>query len=273
MVKQKNIPTFTILVVFGLFFVSSCGGSSGADPAKTATKDSPEKRGEEIVAEYLKRDAAPFRKIRVRFTIKTEDEPVEVYELDNWRKQTPDGTTTLSEVVKSPDNSNVASLTLEPKDQKAIVVTYAASRDEFRETGTNKMFFGGLTGGELLGEWDKFVFKFTGEKEVDGQKVFETEGNLKPGVESVASRMAALFRADNYMPVELHLFDTSGREIRAYKFSDLKDDPDHPYPARTDVDNPIYKAKIVIEILSRELPAAIDDAMFTREKLKELATK
>jgi len=103
--------------------------------------------------------------------------------------------------------------------------------------------------------------------------VFEVEGKIKPDADSIATRMNALFRADNYVPAELHLFDEGGREIRTYKITDLKDDPDHPYAARTEVDNPIYKAKIVIEILSREFPASLDDAMFTREKLKEFAKK
>ncbi len=112
-----------------------------------------------------------------------------------------------------------------------------------------------------------------GEKEIDNLKVLEVEGKLKPDAESVTSRTVALFRADNYIPVELHLFDAAGREIRTYKFSDFKDDPDHPFAARTEVDNPIYRAKIIIEILSREFPAILDDAMFTRERLKDLAQK
>lgn len=273
MAKQKKIPTPAILALFGLFFASSCCWRSGTDASKTAGNDSPEKRGAEIVAEYLKRDAAPFRKIRVRFTIKAEDEPEKVYELDTWRKQTAEGTTTLSQIIKPAEDSDLGSLTLEPKGQKATVITYVASRGDFRETGTNKMFFGGLTAGELLGEWNKFTFKFLGEKEVGGQKFLEVEGKLRPDADSVASRMNALFRADNYIPVELHLFDVGGREIRTYKFTDFNDDPDHPYAAKTEVDNPIYKARIVIEILSREFPVSLDDAMFTREKLKDFVKK
>ena len=45
--------------------------------------------------------------------------------------------------------------------------------------------------------------------------------------------------------------------------------PVHPYAAKVEVDNPVYKTHIVIEILSRELPEKIDDAMFAKDKLKE----
>lgn len=272
MAKQKNIQLFTLLAAFALFFMSACGGRTDVEQPKQTTTNTAEKRGEEIVTEYLKRDAAPFRKIRVRFIVTAEDKPIEVYELDTWRKQTAEGTTTLSQIVKPADEAS-STLTIEPKGQKATVIAYAAARGDFIETDTNKRFIGGLTAGELLGEWDKFAFKLLDEKEFDGQKAFEVDGTLKPDADSTISRMDAFFRSDNYLPVELHLFDAVGREIRTYKFTDFKDDPEHPYASRTEVENPIFKAHITVEILSRELPAKIDDAMFTREKLKEFVKK
>src|SRR5580765_8183079 len=106
MAKQKNIPLLTLLAVFGLFCLSGCGGRTDVDQPKQTAANTAEKRGEEIVAEYLKRDYAPFRKIRVRFTIKTEDEPEKVYEIDIWRRQNAEGTTTLSQIVKPADESD-----------------------------------------------------------------------------------------------------------------------------------------------------------------------
>ena len=272
MVKRKNTPAAAILVVFALFLATGCGGNAPSHNAKTTPDDSSEKRGEEIVAEFLKRDASPFRKLRVRFTVTTEDEPAEIYELDVWRKQTADSTITLSQIVR-PVYEAGATLSIENAGQKTSVITYAAARNEFRETDTNKMFIGGLTAGELLGEWYKFTYRFVGEKEANGRKVFEVEGALKDGFSSSISKMSVLFRADDYVPAELHLFDVGGREIRTYRMTAFNDDPVHPYATRTEVDNPIRKAKIVVDVLSRELPATIDDATFTREKLKELAKK
>ncbi len=273
MVKQKNIISLLALVCVGI--ASSCGGNAPKTipSERPASKDTSDKRGNEIVAEYKKRDGAPLRKIRVRFTIKSEGEPDKIYELDTWRKQAADGTYTLSKIVKPAEDSDLATLTIEPNGQKATVVTYAKSRDEFRETDTGKMFFGGLTAGELLGEWDKYDYKFLGEKEIDGEKMLEVEGKLKSDADAAASRETGLFRADNYMLTELHMFDNNDREIRAYKVTDIKGDADHPYAARTEVDNPVYKAKIIIEILSREFPDKLDDSLFTRETLKQYANK
>jgi hypothetical protein len=72
------------------------------------------------------------------------------------------------------------SLTIEAKGRKTVVVTYAASRDEFRETDSRKMFFGGLTVGELLGDWDRFITNSSMKKNMERVKVYEVEGNLRP---------------------------------------------------------------------------------------------
>jgi hypothetical protein len=86
--KVKKITLITLVLAAG-FYTIACGGQSysRSDNANSTTAESPEKRGEQIVAEYLKRDAAPYRKMLVRFTINPEGEPQEVYEVENWRKQ------------------------------------------------------------------------------------------------------------------------------------------------------------------------------------------
>lgn len=276
MVKHslKKYRIGVILALLGSIWMIGCSGAQVNNETASATaSDTPAKRGEAVVAEYLRRDSTPYRKIRVRFTISVEGDPDKVYELDIWRKQTPEATTTMSQIIRPLEDSDLGSLTLEQKGQKTVVVSYAEALGEFRETDTKKIFFGGLTAGELLGEWDKFTYKQTGEKERDGQKVVEIEGRLKPDTVSIATRLLILFRTDNYVPVEVHLFDSTDREIRTARVLEIKGDADHAYASRTEVENPIYKARIIIEILSRETPANIDDSMFSREKLKQFVRK
>ena len=67
------------------------------------------------------------------------------------------------------------------------------------------MFFGGLTAQELLGEWDKYDYQLLSEKDLNGVKVYEVEGNLKSPGYSIIARSVTLFRADNYLPAEMHL--------------------------------------------------------------------
>lgn len=258
---------FLALSSFTLFLIA-CGSGSTAEP--TVLEASPARqRGEQIVAAYLEEDSASFRKSRVRFTITAPDEPPKVYELDIWRKHTAGQTSTLSQIVIPAEDAGLGSLTLEAKDKETVNVTYSASRNEFRESDTGKMFFGGLTAQELLGEWGKYDHIFIGEKQLDGAKVYEVEGRLKKTLKSVIARMVVLFRDDNHLPAEMHLFDSLGKEIRTYRNAQFKNDGKKNYVSRLEVDNLVYKTQIIIEVLSREYPAAIDDLMFAREVLKK----
>jgi len=201
-----------VIIILSVFHLG-CGGStqttSSSPPSKTAD------RGGEIVAEHLKRDASPFRKDRVRFTVKSETEPAEIFEIDVWRRQAAGQTDTMSVMVKPVEEAGTASLAIETPDKPTVNVTYAASRDEFRESDTGKMFFGGLTAQELLGEWSKYDFKFVGEKDIDGMKAFEIEGKLKDGQKSVIATNKIFFDTQNYLLLEMHLFDSGGKQMRA----------------------------------------------------------
>lgn len=267
---DMNIVVIIVSVLLSACLIVGCrstgSSSSGSTPAAADLSG-------QVITEYLKRDAAPYRKMRVRFTIRMTDEPDKIYEIETYRRQTPDSTASMTQIIKPEEDSDLGSLTLETKGQKTVIVTYAPSRGEFRETDTHKMFFGGLTAGELLGEWEQFTFRQTGENVIDGRKVVVLEGKAKPNATSVASRMTASFTADAYVPVEVHMFDNNDREIRVYRSTEIKDDSAHPYATKTEVDNPIYKAKITIDVLEREFPATIDDSMFAKDKLKQLVRK
>ena len=268
----RQLAQFVVVAASFVICICCSGGSDETSPANTPAKTNTD-RGNDIMAEFLKRDAAPFRKDRVRFTINEEGSDQKVYEIETTRRQQPDETRTLTEIVSPPEESGLGSLVIEAKDKPATVTTYSVSRGDFRETGTEKTFFGGLSAGELLGEWDKFDYHLTDEKSTPSGDVYEIEGKLKQGATSAASRLTAVVAKDTLLPVELHFFDASGQEIRTYRVTEIKKAGGRPYPARTEVDNPVYHAHIVIEILKREFPANVDDQTFERDKLKQIVKK
>ncbi len=230
-------------------------------------------RGTQIVAEYLKRDAAPYRKQRVRLTITSTSEPNKTYELEIWRKQTENETLTLTHVVQPADENDLAALSVERRGEPALNVTYVSSTDQFRETGTNKMFFGGLTAQELLGEWDKYDYSLVDEKNLDGVNVMEVEGTLKPAAESVIAKTRTLFRSDNYLPAELHLFDSGGQEVRTFHVKKYNNLAGRDAVWLTEIENHVRPTKVTIETLSLEFPGKADDTLFTRDRLKQLSRK
>jgi len=260
----------TVLLVLGLAVSNGCRHETPAGSDFTAINH---ERGTQVVAEYLKRDAAPYRKNRVRMTITSTSEPLKVYELEIWRKQTEAETLTKTHVVQPADESDLAALSIERKGQPTVNVTYVSSADQFRETGTNKMFFGGLTAQELLGEWEKYDYSLVDEKDLGGAKVYEVEGTLKPGTESVIARTRTLFRADSYLPAEMHLFDSEGKEVRTFQVKGYRKVSGRDVIWLTEIENHLRATKIVIETLSLDFPEKADDAIFSRDRLKQLSRK
>ncbi len=232
-----------------------------------------QERGAQIVAEYLKREAAPYRKNRVRLTIASKSEPLQVYELEIWRKQAPDETLTLTRVMQPAHESDLAALSVERKGQPTVNVSYVSSTDQFRETGTNKMFFGGLTAQELLGEWDKYDYSLVEEKSLEGVKVYDVEGTLKPSSDSVLARTRTLFRSDTYLPADMHLSNSAGEEVRTFRVKEFRNVAGHDVIWVTEVENHVRPTTVKIETLGVEWPEKADDAMFTRERLKELSQR
>ena len=259
-----------LLLLLGLPTWNGCRRETPAGSDFTAMR---RERGAQIVSEYLKRDAAPYRKNRVRMTITSATEPLKVYELEIWRKQTEAETLTQTHVLLPADESDLAALSIERKGQPTINVTYVSSTDQFRETGTNKMFFGGLTAQELLGEWDKYDHSLVEEKNLGVVKVYEVEGTLKPGADSVIARTRTLFRADTYLPAEMHLFDSGGQEVRTFQVKTFRNVAGRDVIWLTDIENHLRPTKITIETLALEFPDKADDAIFTRDRLKQLSRK
>jgi len=286
--QERQRYGFTSLFVIGgslMIALSVFTGCRQETPAGRDNAAASHERGTEVVAEYLKRDASPFRKQRVRLTIQDLDAklppissssasgPLKIYELEIWRKQTEAETLTLTHVVQPADDSDLAALSIERKGQPTTNVTYVSSTDQFRETGTNKMFFGGLTAQELLGEWDKYDYSLLAEKDLNGVKVYEVEGTLKPATESIIAKTRTLFRADNYLPAELHLFDSAGRELRTFLVKKYQSVAGREAVWLMEAENHLRPTKVTIETLSLDFPAKADEAMFTRDRLKQLSRK
>ena len=260
------------LILFSLLLMgcSDAATNGSGSPPSVAPKHV---RGDDVVAEYLRRDAAPYRKSTVRFTITADDGSVKTYVMDVSRRQRDEETATFTQITSPSEDSDLASLTIESADRPTVVTTYAASFNEFRETDTNKMFFGGLTAGELLGEWGKFGYKLLNQEESNGNPIFRLEGKLKPSSTGLVERTEVAMRGDIYVPEMLQLFDSSGRRIRTFRVIEVGTDDHGAYAAKTEVENPVYKTKVAIEILGREFPEKIDDSAFTRERLKSIAAR
>ncbi|MCB1023277.1 MAG: outer membrane lipoprotein-sorting protein [Acidobacteria bacterium] len=272
---EKNFQSIGLIFIAALvFFSAGCGGTvTREDGSPDQRAETAAQKGEKIIAEYLRRDSSPFRKSRVRLTVKIGNGEDEVFVMEVSRKQTANETLTLTEIIEPKEDSNIATLTLEPKDRETVNINYVRSRDQFRESGTNKIFFGGLTSQELLGEWDKYDSVFLGEKEFKGTKVFEVESTLKPKESSVIARIVTLFGADDHLPRELRLYNSDGKELRLFEIEEIRDIGGRKIVSKTQITNHIYNSKITIEVLEMSFPESLPDELFKREHLKAVSSK
>jgi hypothetical protein len=79
--KSRILNMLFVTSVLGLPF--GCTGNSGSN---SANDRNPAARGQQIIDEYLKRDASPYRKDRIRFTVTDEDNTQKVYEIEKLAK-------------------------------------------------------------------------------------------------------------------------------------------------------------------------------------------
>ena len=268
---RLSFPAGFILLSCLLTLLSSCAktsdeGSFGGNDAQQL------QRGSEIVAEYRKRDSAPNRHALVRMTITSQDQPEKVYEFEIWRKHSPEGTMTLLQVIKPESEKNVASLSTERKGEKSVTVTYNRANNEFEEFGADRQVFGGLTVQEMLGEWDRYESRLVGEQTLDGVKMYQVANTLKPQEISTIKRFVALFRSDNKLPAEAHLFDSQDKEIRTYRIKEYRTIEGHPTFWRIEIENHVRRNKLDLEVLNQSFNERLDEKLFTRENLKRLAT-
>ena len=268
-----------MIITGGLLLLTACGPDGSGKTTENANSSAggatdTKAKGAQVVADFHKADFSAYSKGRLKMTVVPEGEPTTVYEVDVFRKQTPEERITLTHVVKPEASSDMASLSNEKKDQKTLNVSYAQSTGKFVEYDSNKQLFGGLTAQELLGgELEKYDFNYLGEKTVDGAKTFEVESKLKPDQDSIITRSVTMFREDNKYPAEIHMFNSKGDEIRTVHVTEFKNVEGRPSIWKTDIQNLSRKTKITVEVLTLSFPDKMDDKLFERDNLKRLVSR
>jgi hypothetical protein len=228
-------------------------------------------RGAEIVAEYQKRESTPTRHVQLRMTIISANEPEKEYEFEIWRKRDQNETKSLLHVIKPSTERGLVSLSTQSKGQEPVNVSYRPDKNEFLESKSDDQAFGGLTVQEILGDWSKYESRLVSEKDVDGVKMYEIENTLKPGEASTIKRFIVLIRADNMLPAEAHVFNGQDTEIRTYRIKEFRTIEGHPTFWRIEIENPVRKNTIKLEVLNESFNQRLDDQIFARDNMKKLA--
>ena len=71
----------------------------------------------------------------------------------------------------------------------------------------------------------------------------------------------------------MHLFNSEGKELRSFKVKKYGNVAGRDVIWLTEIENPSRQTKITIETLGLEFPEKVDEAMFTRDRLKQIAQR
>jgi hypothetical protein len=71
----------------------------------------------------------------------------------------------------------------------------------------------------------------------------------------------------------MHLSNSAGEEVRTFRVKQFKNVGGRDAVWLTEVENHARPTKVTIETLSLDWPEKVDDAMFTREHVKQLAER
>ncbi|HWO02356.1 MAG TPA: outer membrane lipoprotein-sorting protein [Blastocatellia bacterium] len=231
----------------------------------------------EIVKRYLATTNCKDSTVKMRATITDSDgsaSPVQV-DLTIFRKRSADGTQNMLVEFTGANRDRSALVTISPRGE-VEGVRYAQSNDTFVTTNgvmTEESLFG-MTMQELAdGQPEKYDFKLTGEVPFQSGQAYRLEGRLKDGAESKFPRIILLISKESYGAVGAEFYDNHDELARRITVSEGELRAGYWTRLRWTLENVARKKTIDFETSDAKFDQNLNDSVFTRQHLKEIATR
>ncbi|HJQ25914.1 MAG TPA: outer membrane lipoprotein-sorting protein [Blastocatellia bacterium] len=220
-------------------------------------------------------------KLRARITVENPAEqltpiPPEV-QMTMYRKRAADGSQVMRVDFTAPPTE---------RDLSALItVTPAGEVEGTRYTQSNNSFVSsrgvlsedslfGMTLQELVGgQLEKYDWKLLGEESFNQTPAYRLEGRLKPGAESKFNRLVLFVAKENFAAAGAEYYDDHDELMRRMSVDKLAQVNGHWTRMHWTVDNRARQKKIAFETLEARYDQNLSDALFTRDQLKQSATK
>ncbi|HXG92574.1 MAG TPA: outer membrane lipoprotein-sorting protein [Blastocatellia bacterium] len=259
---------------------SNSGDKSGANESAASNTQTSTGNAAQIIERYRALDNSSDSVMKLRATITGAGEkanaPSQV-ELTIYRKRKPDGTRMMFIEFTSPaqERDRDALVTIGPQGE-VEGVRYAQSADEFissKNVEDEESLFG-LTLQELAdGQPEKYDFTLIGEETFNSSPVYRLEGKLKLGEESKFPRLVLLISKDNFAALAAEFYDNKNELARNMTVTEMKQVEGHWTRMRWTIDNRARQMKIDFAATEAKYDQNLPDSIFTREHLKQAATK
>ena len=147
--------------------------------------------------------------------------------------------------------------------------SFVSSRGVMSEDSLFGMTLQELVGGQL----EKYDWKLAGEESFNQTPTYRLEGRLKPGAESKFNRLVLFVAKDNFAAIGAEYYDDHDELMRRITVDKQAQVNGRWTRMHWTVDNRARQKKIEFETLDARYDQNLSDALFSRDQLKQSATK
>lgn len=256
--------------------LAGCYKSAEPPPAQPANKPGPD--APEILKRYAALIDSKDSTIRMRARITDSDaasaSPLQV-ECTIYRKRSAGGGETILVEFSGEERDRSSLVTITPQGE-VEGVRYVQSNDSFvttRGVTTEESLFG-MTMQELAdGQPEKYDFKLIGEAPYLAWQVYRLEGRLKEGAESKFPRVVLLISKESFGVVAAEFYDNQDELARRITVEEAEARAGYWTRLRWTLTNLARKKTIDFQTIDARYDQNLSDSIFTRQHLKELATR
>lgn len=248
--------------------------SSNGQPASTSGPDT-----SEIIKRFLATGDSRDSAIKMRARITDENAPSESrgpIELTIYRKRSADGGQIMLVEFNSPEERDRDALVTITPQGEVEGVRYVQSNDSFvtNKGVTSEESLFGMTMQELAdGQPEKYNFRLTGEAPFLSSQAYRLEGKLKEGAESKFPRLVLLISKEGFFVLSAEFYDSHDELARQITVNDAGLVAGHWTRLRWTLDNRARQKKIDFETTDAKYNQNLSDSIFTRQHLKEIASR
>jgi len=251
--------------------------------AEPASRPAPAMGAAQILDRYRQFDNSRDSTMKLRARIQVESPaaqltpiPPEV-QVTMYRKRAADGGQILRvDFTAPPTERDLSALIAVTAAGEVEGTRYNQSSNNFVSThgvlGEDSLF--GMTLQELIGgQPEKYDWTLAGEESFNQTPVYRLDGRLKPAAESKFNRLVMFITKDNFTALGAEFYDDHDELMRRMTVDKLAQVGGHWTRMRWTVDNRARQKKIEFETVEARYDQNLSDALFTRDQLKQIATR
>ena len=214
---------------------------------------------------------------KIKVNIQEPDGSSREVRLTTHHRREPDGRQLMLIEFTAPAQERDRSALVTISARGEIEATrYAQSNNSFVSTTgvTSEDSLFGMSLQELAeGQPEKYDFSHVGEESFKSAAVYRMEGKLKEGEESRFSRVVLLVSKERFAMVAAEFYDKQKNLARRMEVLAFEKTGDSPERTHWTVENLARQKKLDFEALSVAHNQHLSDSIFTRERLKKLASR